>query len=409
MTTLSVEISETLALDASTPLTWMLESAAGAKLRSATSPIAQMPAAQRVRLILPASVVMLTRVKLPAGRPQKIRQLLRYAVEDKVMADPETLHVASVSENSTEFAVAVVDRSWLKSVIDIFRGYGLAPRVALAETLLPKLEQAAWAAVWDGKQGFVRTGEYDGLAFDGGSQTEPPLALRLACDEARDNNAAPAELVLYTRAGALQPDLAAWSEVLGLKVHYAGAWSALAQASKSGEHFNLLQGEFAPASFRADWLPKLKPMAYLAAAIVIIQFGASALDLLMQRHEKNQLQQAMNSKYKATFPETRAVIDAPRQMQSQLQTLRRQAGEASPDDLVPMIARMTPRLDRSVRLSLLDYSPGLLKVDVILPAPDMAEPVRSQLQSDGLSVELESLTTVAGGTTARYILRAPNI
>lgn len=408
MTTLSVEIGETLAADANMPVPWMLEGAAGV-LRSGSAPIAQMPAAQRVRLVLPASVVMLTRIKLPTGRPQKMRQLLRYAVEDKVMADPETLHVASAVADSTGSAVAVVDRTWLKAVVDIFQSHGLAPRAALAETLLPKLEQASWAAVWDGRQGFVRTGEYDGLAFDGGSQTEPPLALRLACEEARGNGAAPAELLVYTRAGAPSPDLAAWGEALGLKIRYAGAWSALAQVSRYGEHFNLLQGEFAPASFRADWLPKLKPVAYLAAAIAIIQFGASTLDLLMQRHEKIQLQQAMNSKYKATFPEARAVIDAPRQMQSQLQTLRRQAGEVSPDDLVPMLARMTPQLDRSVRVSLLDYSPGLLKVDLILPAPDMAEPVRAQLQSEGLSVELESIKTAAGGTTARYILRASNI
>lgn len=409
MSTLSVEVSEMLDAAADTPMSWALESPAGVTVGSSTSPISQMPAAQRVRLILPASVVMLTRVKVPAGRPQKIRQLLRYAVEDKVMADPESLHVASASENSTGLAVAVVDRAWLQAVTAIFRSYKLAPRVAVAETLLPNLEQGSWTAVWDGKQGFVRSGEYDGLAFDGGSQTEPPLALRLASDEALANKVAPAQLLLYTQAGVAAPDLPAWSKALGLTVHYAGVWSALGQAKQSGEHFNLLQGEFAPASFRADWLPKLKPAAYLATAIVIIQFGAGALDLLMQRHEKNQLQQAMNSKYKATFPEARAVVDAPRQMQSQLQTLRTQAGETSANDLVPMIARMTPRLDRSARVSLLDYSPGLLKVDLILPAADVAEPVRAQLQSEGLSVELESIKTAADGTTARYILRAPNI
>lgn len=409
MSTLSVEVGETLDAAADIPMSWTLESASGMTVSSGTSPIAQMPIAQRVRLILPASTVMLTRVKVPAGRPQKIRQLLRYAVEDKVMADPESLHVASASENGAGLAVAVMDRAWLQAVMAIFRSHQLAPRAAVAETLLPKLEHGSWTAVWDGKQGFVRTGEYDGLAFDGGSQTEPPLALRLACDEVRGADVAPAELLLYTRAGAQQPDLAAWGDALGVKARYAGAWSALTQGKQSLDHFDLLQGEFAPASFRADWLPKLKPAAYLATAIVIIQLGAGALDLLMQRQEKSQLQRAMTEQYKTTFPETRAVVDAPRQMQSQLQTLRTQAGEASSEDLVPMIARMTPRLDRSVRVSLLDFSPGLLKVDLILPAPGMAEPVRAQLQSEGLSVELESIKTAAGGTTARYILRAPNI
>lgn len=409
MNTLSVEIVETLAVRAETPLAWRLESVPGVVFDSGTSPIADMPAAQRVRLVLPASAVMLTRVKLPTGRPQKIGQMLRYAVEDKVMADPETLHIASASANAAGLAVAVVDHAWLKAVIEAFRAHGLSPRVANAETLLPPLHQGSWTAVWDGKQGFVRTGELDGLAFDGGSHIAPPLALRLTCEEARAHHAAPAELLVYTRAGVAAPDLAAWGEALGLSVSHGGTWSALAPGSVSGENFNLLQGEFAPASFRSDWAPKLRPAAFLAAAIIIIQFGAGALDLLMQRHEKNQLQQAMNTKYKATFPETRAVVDAPRQMQSRLHELRSQAGEDSATDLVPMIARMTPRLDRSVRVSLLDYSPGLLKLDVFLPAAGMAEGVRAQLQSEGLSVELESIKTAENGATARYILRAPNI
>lgn len=407
MSILSVEIVESLATHPQTPLAWTLEGAAGIVMRHGTSPIAQLPNAQLVRLILPASVVMLTRVKVPAGRSQKLRQMLRYAVEDKVMADPETLHVASATANVLGVAVAVLDHPWLTAVIAAFRAHGVIPRTAVVETLLPQLRPSAWTAVWDGRQGFVRTAEYDGLTFDGGSAEEPPLALRLKSEEARVTANAPSELWLFTRGGSQIPDLAAWSSALGMNVRHAGAWSALTDASDTGPEFNLLQGEFAPASFRADWLPKLRPAAILAAAIIVIQLGASSLDWLMLSQEKTQLQQAMTAQYKATFPESRAVVDAPRQMQSRLQELRGAAGELSSADLVPMIARMTPQLDRSVRVALMDFSPGLLKLDLILPAAGMAESVRTQLQSGGLAVELQSIKTAGNGATARYILRSP--
>lgn len=409
MSVLTVQVSESLNSDVHAALAWTLRNAAGMIVQHGISAIAQLPDAQRLVLVLPASVVMLTRVKVPGGRAPKLRQMLRYAVEDKVMADPETLYIASASANADGMAVAVIDRAWLASVIETFRSHGFVPRAALVETLLPRLNRGSWTAVWDGTQGFVRSGEHDGLAFDGGSPSEPPLALRLRLDEAHETNSAPEQLVLYTRGGVEPPDLAAWSQALGVDVNYAGAWSALDSGEDLEADFNLLQDEFAPSTFRADWLPKLRPAAFLAAAVIIIQLGASGLDWLMLQHEKTRLQQAMHSQYKATFPDSQAVVDAPRQMQSRLHELRGASGEISSTDLIPMIARVTPRLDRSVRVSVMDYSPGLLKLDLILPTAGMAEPVRAQLQSGGMSVQLESIKVAGNSATARYILRSPNI
>lgn len=405
MSTLTILIDESF--DSARPLSWSLREERRRIAKKGLGLLAQMPQADTVQLILPASRVTLLQTTLPTTSATLKPAVLRYAVEDQVMADPDTLGVAKVGENANSIGVAVFERAWLETIITACKQAGLRIRAAYVETLLAPLETASWSVVLNGSHGLLRQGPYSGLSFDGATPDAPPVALELACDEARRQGNLPGTLIVYTRESTPAPDFAAWQKALDLRVESGGSWSPLDTA---GEHaVNLLQFEFAPSSFKTDWLPRLRPAAYLAAAIVVLQLGASAVDWLMLRQEKTRLAESMNARYKATFPEARAVVDASRQMQAQLIDLRTAAGRSGPADLVPMIARIGAPLDRSIRVATLDYSPGLLKLDLILPSASMAESVRTQLAQGGLSVEVQDVTPLAQGASARYVLRAPTI
>ena len=408
MSILTILVDEAFAPDR--PMPWSLREARRGIAQTGTSRLAQMPRADDVELILPASRVTLLQTKLPTSGSAAVKPaVLRYAVEDQVMADPDTLGVANLGAHDDGVGVAVFDRAWLMSVLSACKAANLRVRSAFAETLLAPLREASWTVVLDDGHGFLRQRDDVGLSFDGASASSPPMAIKLACDEARRHAVMPGTLVVYTREGTPAPDFGAWQESLQVRVESGGAWSPLDAAAVKDGSINLLQFEFAPSSFRSEWLPRLRPAAYLAGAILLLQIGANGLDWLMLRQEKTRLTESMNARYKATFPEARAVVDASRQMQTRLAGLRTAAGRGGPSDLVPMIARIGAPLDRAVRVSVLDYRPGLLKLDLILPAASMAEPIRAQLAQDGLSVELEDVTPLNRGASARYIIRAPAI
>lgn len=405
MSTLTLLIDE--AFDPQRPVEWSLREARRGIAQTGTGRLDQMPRADDVELILPASRVTLLKTKLPGSGAANKPAVLRYAIEDQVMADPDSLGVAKLGSDDDSIGVAVFDREWLNVVLDACKAANLRVRAAYAETLLAPMPETGWSVVLNEGHGVLRQRKYAGLSFDGATAVSPPVAIKLACDEARRQGSLPGTLVIYTCEGTAEPDLAAWQESLQVRVESGGAWSALHAATDNDNGINLLQFEFAPSSFRSEWLPRLRPAAYLGAAILVLQLGANGLDWLMLRQEKTRLTESMNARYKATFPEARAVVDASRQMQTRLSGLRTAAGRSGPADLVPMIARVGAPLDRAVRVSVLDYSPGVLKLDLILPSASMAESIRAQLAQDGLSVELDDVTPLNRGASARYTIRAP--
>src|SRR5205085_12007430 len=97
------------------PLAWMLLDARDHVLRSERTPLVEAPRADDVEAVLPAERVLFARLKLPKVNAATIRELLPYAVEDRLLADPTHIHaVPGTTDARGETVVAVVDRDWLQ-------------------------------------------------------------------------------------------------------------------------------------------------------------------------------------------------------------------------------------------------------------------------------------------------------
>src|SRR5438309_2174314 len=102
-------------IDPAAPLSWKLFDARQVLLREAESPLADMPRASDVEAVLPAQRVLFARLKLPRVNATTIRELLPYAVEDRLLADPTHIHAVAGARNAAgETVVAVIDRQWLQ-------------------------------------------------------------------------------------------------------------------------------------------------------------------------------------------------------------------------------------------------------------------------------------------------------
>jgi len=97
---------------ADTAYAWMLTDARGAMLREGLTPLAAVPRAETVEAILPVARVLFARLRLPKVGTATIRELLPFAVEDRLLADPAQIHAVPGTTNSRgETLVAVVDRT----------------------------------------------------------------------------------------------------------------------------------------------------------------------------------------------------------------------------------------------------------------------------------------------------------
>lgn len=395
--------------DPAAPLPWCrLGGARGELTDAGSAALAELPCADTCELVIPAELVLLTRARLPRGRKQKMRQLLPFAIEDRLVAEPDTVHVAAgptLADGQT--ALAAIDKAWLARGLARLNAAGLRPRSAWPETLLAALPADGWAMVWDGRGGFLRSGTHAGMSLDGGSSAQPPAALMLSVAEARAAGSLPHRLLLRLREGAPPPDVAAWSQALGMAVEVGEAWSPLQHPDAASGGIDLLQGEFEPSSTAREWWPSLRLPLVLAGLIALLQVGATTVEWLQLKREKQQLQAAMERGFREAFPDARVVIDAPLQMQRNLAELRGTAGQPSPTDFLPLLARAATSLDADSRsgLRVVNYEAGQLRFEVALPDRAAAEALTGRLTGAGLDSQLQDVSGAAPQSLARIAIR----
>lgn len=388
---------------------WVLRDTAGGVLRRGEGPLASMPKATGVQVVVPASMVLLAQVKVPSRNRRKMLQLLPYMVEEKLMYDPDSIHVAAGPQlPGGETLVVVIDKAWMKRVIGALQSAGFPPWRMWPEILMPAVPLGTWTVVWKGREGFVRTGMAAGQSLDGGSAEIPPLGLLLAAKEAAAKGIAPRKINLQIAEGSEQPDLDGWSTRLGVKVEVAGAWDWSVAAYGMEKGVNLLQGEFAPARFEPDWRLRLRIPMMLAGIIIALQLGGSLADWLVLNYEKRQLDSDMQKAFRLAFPEARVVVDAPLQMQRNLAELRHARGLSDPADFLPALAKATPVLSQPEPSSIqsMEYENGILKIDVQLRGSQTPEQMRNRFQAAGMKAEIEKMEAPkSGGTIVRLKLR----
>ena len=342
---------------AATRFAWKLFDARHELLREEATAIADMPRAGEVEAVLPAERVLFARLKLPKVNPATIRELLPYAVEDRLLADPAHIHAVAGRKNARgESIVAVVDRDWLQAMVDALARAGLRPERAYCESALLAGGRGDWHVVWgEAGRGMLVDDEGVAATFDRGAAL--PLAVRLAIDEAAARGDRPASVRVHSAGAEPLPDLAAWSQETGVPFSAGTRWETLAAGQPAADSINLLQGEFSPrAASGSRRIPRAA--LWLAGLVAALQLGFTAWDAWRLGRERADLEARREAIFRAAFPEARVVVDPELQMARNLAELRRARGLAGGDDFLARMTQAARAAKGPVRS--VDYADGKL-------------------------------------------------
>jgi general secretion pathway protein L len=364
--------------------------------------VREIPPADEITVVVPASRVAFARASLPRGPLAKLARLAPFAIEDAIAPSPDRVRTALVRDlGDGQWLVAVIDREWLERVLAELAAEGAEPDRIVAECALVPCEPGSWTVVWHGSGGFVVIDGGEAIALDASLDGRPPLALKLAADECRGRADAPRAVRVLAAGAAELPDLAKWSESLHVPVSAGGRWRPETVDARRVATADLLAETAAPGWHDSGWVARLKPAALIAAIVLGVHTLLTVGDWVRLRYEAAALRTEAESQFRKAFPDAKAVVDPALQMGRGVAGLRRAAGEPDATDAIPLLARIAPALrDANLRAQAIKYERGQIELELAVPAGESREALAARLRSPGIVVRVERVASTVGGTTA---------
>jgi general secretion pathway protein L len=343
-----------------------------------------LPAAREVRVMVPATLALHTVIDLP--RRGRWLEGLPYALEDRLLGDPESLHVAAgAALRDGRTPVVAIDREWLQAILLRAAALGVRPQGAYSEAVLAEVGEDEWLVLEAADGSLLLQPDGAVVPLDQTGDGSPPQLL--AALLARTVPASrPARLRVCGRdRNSLSAERSAgWSALLALPVIQGAPWRERPPQRLPGTPVNLLQGRFAPVASTglAERLGAWTPVAALLGACLAVWLLLIMVQTWQWHTEARQLGQRSEAALRQAFPETRTVLDPARQLQQGVEALRARVAGGGPRALPALLARVTGASDGlPTHLQHLQFSTGVLQLDWECPDDACAETLRRRLLS----------------------------
>ncbi len=167
---------------------------------------------------------------------------------------------------------------------------------------------------------------------------------------------------------------------------------------------NLLQQAYAPRGRVAGLWRAYLPAAALLAAWIAGTLVVDAIEWVRLSRAARAGEEEMRTLLMKSFPDTKVVLDAAEQMRRGLETLGAATGAAAPGDLLTLLARALPAIERESRARLqgFEYADRTLTLRVAAPDAD-ADAMVQALRVVGLEVDAQR----SGGEARLRVRAAP--
>jgi general secretion pathway protein L len=360
--------------------------------------------AARVQWVIPAAQVLLARARIPHAARRHAGSVLAFALEEQTAGEPDANQVSWLGAAGESDILAVVDKAGLARWREALAAVGIQGHEVHSETLLLPLAMDTWSLAWNGSEGFVRTGEFEGAATDCGDCDTPPLSLRLMLDDAQLEGVRPASIALYTIGSDALPDIAAWTRELGVAVCPTGSWDWRTASAAAG--VSLAQERQRWQAFTGV-VARLRPAAWITGAALAILAIALVIDWVSLANDQVALRQQMTARFRGVFPDAIAVVDPMLQMRRKLAEARHAAGQSDSSDFLPMIeqvATATSALPTGT-VHAVSYESGRMTLELSALDPAGVRAVVARLQQSGLSVDPLPVSMRAAGAAVVLTVR----
>lgn len=347
-------------------------------------------------LLLPAEQVFLGSVHIATRKPRQLVQAVPFAVEEQLAEDPELLHFAAHHTGTDDLVeVMAVSRTLLRKSLDELQVNGLVAMRVVPDALALPWSEGTISLLLDRDRALVRYGKCAASAIEA-DLLDPWLSLLIDELEVR-----PEKITLFSSGdtGTARD----WPLACSTGEMEGGALSLLAQGL-SGVEIDLLQGEFS-AHLQPRGFARWKGPASAAVAAVVLAFVVNYVELQNMKSGSSRLEQAIESRFRQSFPGVQRLLDPLIQAERELQQLRGGSTSAQSDFLYlvgGIAASISAQPD--LKLTSLRYRERRMQLELEAANIDQLEQLQKAAESAGLVARLESARLGRDGVSGTLTL-----
>lgn len=320
---------------------------------------------------VPGECLLLESVGFTAAERRVLQRTVPYSMEDSLLADVATLHVALGPPQGDTVPVAVVEREWLARWLATLAQAGLRLCKVQPEPLLLPWEEGAWSLRAEGERWVVRLGEFSGFTLE---REAALVALGLALEAAGP----PRRLRIDSATAGLL-------EALPEPLRPVACVDAFDGFDLLSGRLDLCQGAFARRLPWRRWAREWRWPAAMVAGALLVQFGLLALDYQRLGERNIELRRQIEQVYRSVEPNG-ALTDAEVQLRRRVAAL---AGDAD-GGFLPAFDKLGRGLAGSTGITLqsLNYSESEIRIHLLADSFEAVEAVRQAIVERGLRAEL---------------------
>jgi general secretion pathway protein L len=351
---------------------------------------ALLPRADTTLAVLSDCDVGWHRLTMPKAPRAKLRPALVGLLEEALLEEPEDTHFALAPGAAAGQSVwiAAVNKPWLASQLAQLERGGRS-----VERVVP----ISWPD--EVAIGHFAEGEADAASTERmmlvWSDANGVACLRLAGTLARTLLPAQGAGARWTATPAVAAQAERW---LGAPVVVLSHEQRALQATRTLwnlRQFDLAARHRGARALRdawARWLsPAWRPVRWGVAGLLLVNLIGLNLWAWHQASAIRTKQQAMVELLRSTYPNVRAVIDAPVQMQRETEALRAAAGKPGEGDLEALLqAAASAWPPDKPPVDALQFEPGKLTLSASGWSPEQVAQFRSQLRPGGWQVDFDA-------------------
>lgn len=305
---------------------------------------------KKINLIFAASDVILLDIAVPPLSPEKLKLALPALVENSIISDPASCHIVPGSEVKGLRRLAVIDRTWIHTVINALqKNRAKVCHAYAAQLCLPLHENSITASV-------IEIADKAELSL----RWPNNMALGIALSKEKNTHNIEDDVVRalrllthqdHSRLIVVADRVSAYSAAVNLFMQDADNmqhdksckiqiiqedWeSYLAEMKKSD--VDLMLGLSMPKHENAEYLIWKLPLV-LVASLLILNIITLHVDWWRMRQESKQLYANLDHVYKKHFIESVKPDEQIVKLQEKLLTLRQMKGSHSAGDFISMLA-----------------------------------------------------------------------